>query len=176
MTISFNNTVEDFVGYYMYAASKSGVILKKRRIARYLFSVLYFIIGLYFFVCDSIILGGTFVTLGIAWFLLFPLMTKNSSAKSYRKYIIENYQNKINRPVELSLGSEYVLVSDGINESKIAVSEFEKLTETKSVFYLKLKTAAVFIIPKNQIDTVTFKAEIAKLGTHIIEEPTWIWK
>lgn len=94
----------------------------------------------------------------------------------YAKYIAENYQNRFNKTTTISLGKNFVFVDDSSSENKIPVSEFEKLIEISDCFFLKLKTANAFIIPKKQIDAAQLKSGIATLNISITEETNWKWQ
>jgi hypothetical protein len=176
VTFSFSNNADDYLGYHMYMASQSGVIVRRKKSVRYIFAIIYMLLGIYFSATNELILGAVFIFLGIIWFVFFPSLNKTSSSKFYRKYILENYKNKLGRQITLVTEPEYIFASDGHSESKVPASEFEKLIEIRDAFYLKLKSASSFIVPKAMVDPAAFKSEIAKLGIPLHEETGWAWK
>ena len=94
----------------------------------------------------------------------------------YGKYIRENYSNKLNKTIEIIIEKDFIFVNDSTSESKIPVSEFEKLIEIGDAFFLRLKSGTSYIIPKSAVDAVAFKSEISRLHIPITEETNWKWQ
>jgi hypothetical protein len=74
------------------------------------------------------------------------------------------YENRVNKIINLEIIDEYVKVTGNENETKINLSQIEKVIETKQHFFLKFNLE-VIIIPKSEIENEDLvKTKLIKLA------------
>ena len=178
MKITYQLTNTDYLEYQLFTSSKSKLHKKKRFQSRIIVPILYFLLGLYLSnKNDDSKLMIVFAIVSILWFLLYPLYSKWKYKKHFKKHIEENYKNRINKLVEISLDEDSIKAKDYASESKINGTEVKELIETKNHFFMKLQTDLSLIIPKHSIDNrEEFIIRVKSYGTDYIEETSWVWK
>jgi len=176
MKVIYTTSLENYLDHQMYMVSKSKLVRRKRLLAKYIFTISYLTLGLWLYLKGNVRTGIIFAALGVLWFFVYPILNKNSMRRFYGKYIRENYSNKLDKTVEMNIEKGFVFVNDSTSESKIPVSEFKKMIEINSAFFLRLKSGTSYIIPKDAIDTAAFKSEISGLQIPITVETDWKWQ
>lgn len=176
MTFNYVLTAADFLEYYLYMVSKSAAISRKRNIAKYSFSVVYTVFGLYFLYSEMLGMGILFMTLANLWFFFYPKLNRKSLERYYAKYTQENFGHQMNRSTRMEFLTDSVFITDGEIENNVAVSQIEKTIETPNHFFLREKSGNTFIIPKNQVDATQFVSQINNLTVFIENQTNWKWK
>lgn len=175
MTISIRLTAADFLNYHLYTTSKSKVFKRKRTMAKYIFPICYTLFGISSYLNERQLLAFIFLFLAVLWFVLYPLLKRNSTRRFYQKYIAENYQNRLDTPSELTFDHDFVYIKDANGEHKIPTSNLEKVNKITDCYFLKLQSGTSLILPKNQIDAVGFETKMTELQLPIINETDWKW-
>jgi len=176
--MKFNYVINaaDFLEYYLYMVSKSPAISRKRNIVKYSFSGIYMFFAIYFFYSGMVGMGYFFMLLANLWFFFYPKLNLKALERYYAKYTQENFGHQMDRPTEMTIQPDLILINDGKIASEIQVSDFEILIEIKNSFFLREKSGNTFIIPKNLIDTESFVSEISKTQIPLKNETNWLWK
>lgn len=178
MKINYKLTYQDFLEYQLYSSSKSELHRKKRFRSRIIIPILYIILGIYFANKDEgYLIGILFTVLGILWYVFYPLYSKWTYRRYIKKFVEENYKNRINKEVELDFDVSSVSAKDYTSESKINENEIKELIETRDHFFIKLDTDVSLIIPKHAIENKEeFKKRILDFGAVYVDELKWEWK
>lgn len=178
MKINYILTNFDFLEYQLYTSSKSQLIKKKRKRAKYFVFIVYILIGLYFaYINKNNIVGGIIGFFGLLWFVFYPKYSKWNFKRHFKKQINENYKNRVEKPLQMELTKDFIYVKSSTSESKISSTELKQLIETENHFFLKLITDLSFIIPKNAVENnIEFKKRATEIGAEYVNELNWTWK
>ncbi|WP_271768107.1 YcxB family protein [Aquimarina algiphila] len=178
MNLNYKLTNLDFLEYQLYASSKSKSHKKKRQNSRIIIPIIFLIYGLYLTLKDKNYIGIlVFGITAILWFAFYPIYSSWRYKRHFKKYVEENYKNRIDTSVEIILDENFVKAKDFTSETKINGTELKELIETKNHFFIKLTTDLSLIVPKHSIkDKAEFKRRLAELGTEYIDELNWKWK
>ncbi len=178
MKIKYSLTKEDFLAYQLYTSSRSDRIRKRRLRSRFIVPILYLLIALAFmFRYQQVGVGIGWILIALIWYFCYPLYARWRYERHYVKHIEENYQNRIDREVELEFDHEALYGVDSGSKIKVDVNEIDVLIETKDHFFIRLKTNSSFILPKSAIsDHSELKEHFTTLGVNIMDETKWVWK
>ncbi|MBB4800546.1 hypothetical protein HNP37_000585 [Flavobacterium nitrogenifigens] len=182
MELNYSLTENDYLQQQLYLASKSKLIEKQRKISRLLVFVLLLVIGLLFFITKNMFLAYYFGIASIICFLLFPFYLKKYYYKLFKKYVNENFRNRIGIVSKIIFKEDTLeAFSEGIGNSVINFSVFENISEIQEYIFIGLKTNSNLIIPKNGIENVAvLREELKKICNKIkiefISELDWKWK
>ena len=115
--------------------------------------------------------------LGILWLVFYPYYSGWRYKNHFRKHVNENYQNRINKDIELVIDENGLLLKDPGAETKIKASEINELIETPLHYFIKLNTNVSVIVPKLAVRKVeAFKEKLGKLGAVYTDQLNWAWK
>ena len=177
MKLEYTLDDDDFVQYYLYTASKSKNIKKKRILMRFLIPFIYLLFSLWEYFKENIWLSSIFLILALVWVIFYPLYTRYRYTKHYAKHVNENYKSRLFKPIKLEVTSDYILGEDFTGETKINITEVKSLTEISNNFFINVTSNASLIIPKRDIfNKDDFKEEFIKKNIPIENELNWKWK
>jgi Ca2+/Na+ antiporter len=156
MEIEFSLSRADYIDFQLFAATKSETIKKNKRKARNRLPIIYFILGTILLILADKVFSIIFYLIAVLWYLLYPTLTKKRYARHYEKYVDENFKNRYDTLIKVSLSDNYELIEtfDFEGESKFKTSVIEKIFEIKRFIYIKMKSGSHFIIPKYKIENI----------------------
>ncbi len=165
MTQSYKLSENDFLQYQVFAASKSKVIRKQRVRTRLIITFGSFAAGLLFYLSHNKFLAVYFVLFGCFYFLLNVSRGNNFYEKHYRKYVRENYQKRFDQPAIVTINTDNIECSDITGLTRINLSQFEEITETKNYYFLKMGSGGHFIIPRSGFENAeSVKEELQRIA------------
>lgn len=178
MQISYQLTNDDFLQRQLYASSKSEQHKKTRFRSRASLSIIYVVLGAVLSLSpDKQGLGITFITLGVIWFVLYPIYSRWRYKKHFQKHVKENAKDAINKTVEVSIDETFIEIKDPTGESKLKGSELTELIEIKTHYFIKLTNGSALIVPKHAVtNQEDFKTKIINFGVEHINELDWEWR
>ncbi len=181
MTFQYNIDETDFLTFQLYTASKSKNIKKRRLKNKIIVPIFYLAIGLFFFYLNNLLIAILFTLFAFAWYLLYPKWEKHFYVRHYKKFIQENYKERLGRLVAIEFNNESIIAKDNGSESKIILTELEAFNEIPQAIYVKIKTGQSFIIPKSKIFKIDeirleIKTLASKLEIPYNDENDWEWK
>ena len=151
MTLQFSLDKNDYLQHQLYIASTSKTIKKKRIKSWLTTTLIFFVLGLFSSQTDNIFLTYYFFIFSIITLIFFPFYQRYRYKKHYQKFINENYKNRFGEEINVSFEEKTIETFDISGELKINHSSLEKITETSSYIFLKVKTGGTLIIPKDKI-------------------------
>lgn len=179
MNIKYKLNFSDFLEYQLYVSSKSELHKKNRNKSRIVVPIIYMILGILTMYIEKIELAMIFFAFAILWYLFYPLYSKRRYRKHFEKHIKENYKNRIGKEAVLCFdkNTDVIETSDFGVQTKIKDSEFDKLIELKSHYFLRLKSELSLIIPKRAVsDQEQFKKMFSDIDIEYVDELNWEWK
>jgi len=178
MKLDYHLTFDHFLEHQLYAASHSKSAQKKRRNSRIIMAAAYAFLGLFILsLTEDDVLGGVFIAIGIGWYFAYPFYSRQRYRRHYQKYIRENYQSRINVPLELEVEPDFILSKDKSGESKVIMKEVEALVSLPNIFLIKMKSGVSFIVPKDSVLNQELWLEtFQNIGIELVDETEWKWK
>ncbi|MBC7828099.1 MAG: YcxB family protein [Chitinophagaceae bacterium] len=167
LSLKFNLTEEEYFEYNYYTAW-SAPHKKAYRIRYYvrvlaLYSV---IAGLYIFTnhshrleIDLII----FAVIGIIYFLLVPILIRNSTRRRTKQIIAEPENQHVLDESEIILTDTGIVDQDHVSQSKYDWDAIVKKTETRNSYYLYTNSYHAIVIPKRVINNDQEQKELERL-------------
>ncbi len=180
MKFTFTLDEDDFLTNLLFTASKSETIKKRRQKTRILVPGIYILFGFFCFQ-DQKGLGIAFIVFGILWILFYPKREKSRYINYYKKYVKDNFSERIGRACTFEVDADFLLLNEGGTESKVQISDVESIYEISSAFIIKLKLGTALLMPKAKIinsnDLKNALLELAtKANVPYTEELDWVWK
>ncbi|MCH1401763.1 MAG: YcxB family protein [Schleiferiaceae bacterium] len=87
--------------------------------------------------------------------------------KHYRAHIKEYYSGRFGLEETLVLEDEVVISTNKLGESKLNISELEKISETRSHLFLHMSTGNTLIIPALADGVEAFKQTLVDKGVRV---------
>ncbi|MBE8713046.1 YcxB family protein [Sphingobacterium hungaricum] len=181
MQITFKLDETNYLHHQLFFASQSPTIRKRRFRAKFVFPIVYVLLGIFLYFFKAPVMGYIFGGIGILWFFLYPIYEKGAYIKSYKKFIRENFQNTVDKAITLQIEDNYFILKDDGNEAKINLSELQEIAEIPGEILIKIGNGNSIIIPKNQVAELTNLEnrleEIAeRLQIDYLDYSQWTWK
>lgn len=181
MTVTFTHDENDYLDQQLYVATKSKQIVQRRQRGKLLIPVFSLVmIGLQFYQ-KQYIQTLYFLGIAIAWYFLYPLWEKRYYLKFYKKFISDNFKDRFNKETIVEFKANSLVAKDDTTSGEISYSEIEKIIEIPSLFFIKLKSSAYLIFPKDKTkdmntlhEAFTFLKDKHKIP--FSSEMDWIWK
>ena len=180
MRFEYSLDMQDFLTFQLFTASRSPLVMKKRRRNRIVIPVVYLFLALVLVAIGSFISAIVFTLIGLAWFLFYPVYERRLYPPRYKKYLAENLANRFGKPVLLEFSQDLVFTRDFMGEEKINLSQAEELAEIGDYYFLKFNSGASLIIPKravsNQEASRFFSELVARLNIKHTVDLEWVWR
>lgn len=182
MELKYTLTENDYLQQQLYMASKSKLVNNQRKKSRILVFMVLLGISLLFYMIGNTLIAYYLAGYGVICFFLYPIYLKFYYQRHYRKYVKENFKNRIGI-ISTLLFKEDILeaYSENIGSSEVKFSAFENISEIKDYFFIALKTGVSIMIPKSEIINIEavrseLKMITEKIGINFISELDWKWK
>ena len=143
--------------------------------------MIYFALGMFEFYLKHLIIGVVVFSIGILWYLLYPIWERGYYKRHFEGFIKEKYKGAKHGPVTIQFENDFLIIKDTGSESKVVLAVIEEMSEIDTLLFIKLRGGQSLVIPKyklENIDTVTgYLRELAKkLGVNYTLETEWKWE
>lgn len=173
MKIQYQIQEEDFYIYQVFTASQSKRVKRKRMRGKLLLLAMC-ALGMLVFYFDNALMTFYFAGVFLVVFLGYDRYFSWRFREHYRAHIKEYYSGRFGLEETLVLEDEVVISTNKLGESKLNISEFEKISETRSHLFLHMSTGNTLIIPIHANRAQTFKQNLVDKGVKL--EPCFDWK
>jgi hypothetical protein len=178
--IKFKLDQNDFLNFQLFTVSKSKMIRNKRIRGWILLIITFLCLSYLFSGGDDRFLTYYFLSATLLVAIFYPFYFRWRYKKHYERYVSETYKNRFGQISELDLNEEYLTIKDYASDSKVKISEIEKVDEISDNIFIKIKTGETLIVPKkiNAIDDFK-KALLNSFKNNKVEwniETDWRWK
>lgn len=172
-------TFEDFVNYQMYIYSKSKNYKNTKRFV-VIFSILFFIFGVFLIYDKSYMVGSFFIFFGFVYFFYFPWYVKKINTKHFKNtFGIIGMDKRREFFIEVHDGYMLQKNNETVSEYKMAYEDIFEIDEVKDAFYVRFNTGLGFIINKNSDNTEKTKTYLKNLAgsLHVkyVDDTNWKW-
>ena len=173
MKIQYQIQEEDFYTYQVFTASQSKYVQRQKSRSK-LFLLVLCALGMWVFYFNNA--GMTFYFAGVFIVVLLGYGRYFSwrFRKHYRAHIKEYYSGRFGLEETLVLEDDVVISTNKLGESKLNISEFEKISETRSHLFVHMSTGNTLIIPTHADGVEAFKQILVDKGVRV--EPCFDWK
>ena len=180
MQIAYTLNKNDFLNHQLYLASKSPRIERNRIKSRVWVIVMFLALASVFYVKKDTGLFYWFSLLALIAGILFPYYSRRMHINHYKKYIDENYNNKIGKLVVLQLENDRIDSKDELSEGSLKLAGLTEIVEVPTAIYLRIDTSSL-ILPKVQINNMNeVRAALETISTSynipFRKELDWVWK
>jgi hypothetical protein len=180
MEIEYALTYEDSFTSILFATSQSPITGKRRTREQYIYPAVYLIMLSILFHMNDFLIGILIaVVLTSLWISFYPYISRFAIRRKYFRNSGKHKNSDIKTKVKLKADKEHLTVTDESGESKITITDIDKIIEIKNYFFLRINAKAHLIIPKNQFKESTldvFIKKIQKLSkADITKMPDWKW-
>jgi hypothetical protein len=181
MTLNYALSENDYLQHQLFVASKKDSIKKQRIKTWLLFSGASLLLSFLFYQNGDKLMTWYFLIFGLIALCFFQLYQKWYYRRHYQKYVADIFKNRFGQTAVVKFTDCFIETSDTTGESKINLTELEKITETGDHFYLQIRTGGHLIIPKAKLDDLNavrqeLKRICEKLSIDFIEDLKWRWK
>ncbi|KAF2339784.1 hypothetical protein [Flavobacterium tistrianum] len=182
MELNYSLTENDYLQQQLFLASKSKLIKKQRKTARILVLVILIIIGILFLINKNMFLGYYFGGAGVVCFLFFPFYLKKYYYRIFKKYVTENFKNRIGVVSKIVFKEDTLeAFTEGMGSSVTNFSMFENISEIEDYVFITFKTNVNLIIPKEKIvDVEELRSKLKSIAKNLkidfISELDWKWQ
>jgi len=181
MTVNYSIDKNDFLNYQLYTASTSETVRKKRLRGRIAIPIVYFLLALYSYSTDRTGLMIVACVVAVLGYFLYPLWDRKRYIRHYEQFIKEHYKEREGKAGLLTFSDDFIQIAEGETESKIPVTEVEKITEINTNIFIKLKGGNSLILSKTKIGQITalivfLKVFAGKLNIDYFEDQNWKWQ
>jgi len=181
MQLQYSLSKRDFLILYLFSASKSAEISKKRKKNKINIFFLYLAIGMVAYILGYAPLAIIFSISALLWLWFFPKYERKKYIKYYNNYIDNNLQDRIGEKVLLNITSDAIQTKDSISETEIKTSDLSEINEITQYFFFHFHSGESLIIPKNELDDTQniqkyFEKMAKKEGIKFNRISMWKWK
>lgn len=181
MQLQYSLSKTDFLLLFLFTASTSEQIVKKRRKNKRSIFFLYMAIGITVFAFGAYALTIIFMLLSIAWLWFFPKYESKRFIKNYNNYLEANFKSRFEETVSLTVNPNTIVTKDNEIESEIAMDSIESVNEISSHIFIHLQSGESLILPKQKIENFTTIEKELKLifqekGIAYNKHSNWVWK
>jgi hypothetical protein len=173
----------DYLTYQLYTASKAPRIKKARTRGWIITTLASLCMAYLFFENYNDLLAYYFLIAAGVSLIFHPLYSRWRYKRHYRKYIEDNYKNRIGQECALEITDDVIITKDKTGEGRINTTEVEEINEIKDFYFIKIKTGVSLIIPKLKTDTKDLavienglKQLAEKKGIKWNVELNWKWR
>jgi hypothetical protein len=179
MEFNYSLSLNDFLQYQLYTASKSKRVKIQNRKSLLLLSVI--LIGTCFLPYHHKNYIGTSISIILipVSLILYSIYLRYHYRKHYEKFIKDVYKNKVGKMALIVFLEDHIETSDETGESKINNSNLEEINETGEYLFLKLKTGESIIFPKSKIENLDLlRTELSRISNayHLNSNVDLNWK
>ena len=173
MKIQYQIQEEDFYTYQVFTASQSKGVKRKRMRGKLLLLAMC-TLGMLVFYFDNAAMVFYFAGVFLVVLLGYGRYFSWKFRKHYRAHIKEYYSGRFGLEETLVLEDDVVISTNKLGESKLNISQFEKISETSSHLFLHLSTGNTLIIPTHADGVQAFKQNLVDKGVRV--ESCFDWR
>ena len=148
MTIEYILSENDFLQYYLYRASQSKVVKKRKNRGWILIVWAFTMFALLFYFDHDMPLAYVFGSFAVLYGFLYPNLIKKSYRNIIKRQTLPQLKHNFDKTVKMVITETDITTSNFAGESKIYLSAINEVAETADHFFISTLTGSSFIIPK----------------------------
>ena len=116
------------------------------------------------------------IVMSVLWLILYPVRSHFHYRKFYLRHIRDNFSKYLNRPTTLGLIDGCIFNKNDASESKILVSEVEKIVEIKDLYFVFISKGSAFIVTKSAAGAKDFILDLCnRTNLSVVDDIAWKW-
>lgn len=152
MTYTFTLDKADYLNYQLFFVSTSEHHRKQRLKSRLTWTFTFLFLG---FVCyrEKVpFLAIYFVILAVVYGIFSNYISKWSSKRNLEAHIETVLKNRFDKPLSVIIDEHKIHEIEENYETKVSLSEIERIYETSDYFYAQLKSGIAIVFPRQKIE------------------------
>lgn len=179
MTLKYALLADDYLQYYLFAASQNKQVKKITNRTRLLLGVALLLTGLATWQGNRIVSVVVLVAALPAYFL-FPFSMKRRYKRIYQRIIAEKHKDEDAEVNTVVIDDNHITTFDSGNNFSFDITQLKEITEVGNYIYLRMKSGTAIIIPVQKVEQLTelrteLKAIAGKQNVPVVSLPDWKW-
>jgi len=175
MKITITLTEKDFLINQLFLISSQKDYKKKNTKKRFLFPVIFMLIGIFLLFFKLKTLAQGMLILSVIWLIVYPSYKRWFLKKFYMAFISKQYKDSFNVETHYTLAQKNIKIKNEHINMDIPFANIQNIVEIPSHFFLILEDESTVIFPKHQIDANFIDTLSSKTNTQIEQKLNWKW-
>lgn len=176
MKIEYSVYKDDFLAFQLFFSSQSKRVKKSKTFSTFVLSLILIALSIISYLKGNLVLAIYFFVVAILSLLFFPYLYKKLLKRQLIKFCNENYKNIHLENTILEFDETSIYSKSKMGESRLNISEVEKIDEIEMYFYIKLSNALTLIVPKHQLKNVDeLRTKLKSYGIEFNSLLDWKW-
>lgn len=174
--IAYELNENDHLAFQLYLASHTKRIVTQRVLTIVLAPALWLIFALLMRhrIGDSLLVIT--IAMSALWIILYPVRSHFQYRKFYLRHIRENFSKYLDQKTTLTIAGEFLVSKTDAGESKIRVSEAEKIVETKDHYFVYISKGSALIVKKITPGANDFILDLCRMtNLSVADDTSWKW-
>ncbi|SFU42198.1 hypothetical protein SAMN05216480_10352 [Pustulibacterium marinum] len=177
MKLQYQLNEQDLIQYQFYVTSQSKRERRKRQRRKFMLPIMYLGMAIYAYASGDITVGISMATIGLLWLLIYPLYSKRLYTRYYKRYVKENYTNKIGKPATVEVTKEAIFTSDEGSNATVKLTELDSFVAIPEYYIIHLAPNQGIVVPKYTVkDQDAFEAYFTAANVPFKNLSDWKWK
>ncbi len=165
MKFDFTLNKADYLSYYMYSFFVSRQDKPLFSGMRLWFSILYIIMGIFFYYKGTVPSALLLFCLAILWFMFFPYIEKKRYKVGFGKFLDRNMKDRYGKKIVFSMDNQKLSTETEWGNSEMEINDIVNITEVANYYFMLSSDGEVLIIPKKQLsEKDNLRNEIIKIS------------
>ncbi len=143
---------DDVLQLYLYTASSSERVRRKRRNGKFKLGAVLFIPFLLALLLKEVFASIIAFVVVVLTYFFYPKYESNEYFRYYQNIISERHKHKIGKKMEIEFLEEHIYLCEGQSESKVHFSEIVGFEEIAEHYFIHIKGEERLALPKNKFD------------------------
>ncbi len=164
MELEYTLSNKDSFTSVLFATSQSPITRKRRIREKYIYPAVYLIMLSILFHMNDFPAGILITIISTSlWISFYPFISRYAIRRKYFRNSGKQTNSNIKTKVKIKADKEYFTVTDESGESKITITDIDKIIEIKNYFFIRINSKAHLIIPKDQFKEGALDVFIKKI-------------
>lgn len=175
MEITYRIKKEDFLTFQLFTVSKKKSFKRKITINTAIIAFAFLYLAIIFYARNMFFLTAITTIISVLVFVFYKKLVKKRYYNHYKTHIEENYANRFNEQVNLTIKEDFIHSEDKFGEGKVKSNQIQKINILSDLVLIEIKNGVSLIIPNEKIDIHQF-CSVVNFDKHkIIDDKDWEW-
>ncbi|TWP28679.1 hypothetical protein ETU09_05010 [Apibacter muscae] len=148
---SYTIGAEDYLTHQLFSATNNENFKKQRKKGLLIWTLLFGILALVFFIQKNFLLTIYFIIFGVIFFFVYPYYSSWVYKRYFKRIVQRNFAND-KEAVTLKITSENFILSNQKEQGTLAIADLESINEIATHLFLRFKDGKNIIIPMLEVE------------------------